>query len=159
MGRRQRYSEFIGFSDEEVRRVADDPKPIPPYTDVMASVARRKVGERYRLRTWLRGKAPAPLIDLFRKGRKDCGHHEWYRATDALDRCYHCDVGERPHQAIVSPVDYDLREAADRGSVAAAGALARLARIDRELGRRISTPAMPAAPPSESGSARRSQRR
>lgn len=26
MGKRQRYSEFIGVSDEEVQRVADDPK-------------------------------------------------------------------------------------------------------------------------------------
>ena len=32
------------------------------------------------------------------KGRRDCGDHAWYRATDAEDRCYHCTVGVRPHE-------------------------------------------------------------
>lgn len=58
----------------------------------------RTMVPRYRIRTWLRGHAPTPLVGLFPKGRKDCGAHEWYRVDGATDRCYHCDVGVRPHE-------------------------------------------------------------
>jgi hypothetical protein len=50
---------------------------------------------RYRIRTWLRGNLPGPLSDLFPKGRRDCGNHEWHRATEETDRCYHCEIGVR----------------------------------------------------------------
>jgi hypothetical protein len=55
---------------------------------------------RCRLRTWLRGHLPGPFSRLFPKGRRDCGAHEWYRSTQEVDRCYHCTVGERPHEPI-----------------------------------------------------------
>jgi hypothetical protein len=30
------------------------------------------------------------------KGKADCGDHEWYyKASDQVDRCYHCEAGER----------------------------------------------------------------
>ncbi|GAB4083045.1 hypothetical protein GCM10028783_39950 [Modestobacter muralis] len=54
---------------------------------------------RYRWRTAVRARLPWLLIDrgVALKGRRDCGSHEWYRATDVEDRCYHCEVGVRPH--------------------------------------------------------------
>jgi hypothetical protein len=52
---------------------------------------------RYRIRTWLRGNLPGPLSDLFPKGKRDCGSHEWYRSSEDTDRCYHCDVGIKSH--------------------------------------------------------------
>lgn len=30
-----------------------------------------------------------------RKAQRDCGNHEWYKATETTDRCYHCEVGVR----------------------------------------------------------------
>jgi len=41
------------------------------------------------------------LVDLgiAGKGTRDCGAHEWYRATDEIERCYHCSVGHRPYDA------------------------------------------------------------
>jgi hypothetical protein len=50
-------------------------------------------GERYRLRTWIRGRLPAALTGLVPKGRHDCGAHEWYRADERTWRCYHCQPG------------------------------------------------------------------
>jgi hypothetical protein len=50
---------------------------------------------KYRLRTWLRMRLPYFLSDRIPKGRKDCGHHEWYRSDDETLRCYHCEVGMR----------------------------------------------------------------
>jgi hypothetical protein len=44
---------------------------------------------RYRIRTWLRGKLPGRLSDLFPKGEEDCGRHEWYRSDESTWRCYH----------------------------------------------------------------------
>jgi hypothetical protein len=32
------------------------------------------------------------------KGEADCGNHEWYKYTEAEDRCYHCKVGVHPTQ-------------------------------------------------------------
>jgi len=60
---------------------------------------------KYRIRTFLRGNLPGQLSDLFPKGRRDCGAHEWYRSSDALDRCYHCTVGERRHLEALGPFD------------------------------------------------------
>lgn len=52
---------------------------------------------RYRLRTELRGSLPWALARMVPKGRRDCGAHEWHRADEHTDRCYHCSVAERPH--------------------------------------------------------------
>jgi hypothetical protein len=35
------------------------------------------------------------MIDLFPKGKKDCGDHEWYKSAENLYLCYHCEVGVR----------------------------------------------------------------
>ncbi|MDP9386837.1 MAG: hypothetical protein M3Q48_02635 [Actinomycetota bacterium] len=52
---------------------------------------------KYRLRTAVRGRLPWFFVNLgvLAKGRRDCGDHEWYKASDEVDRCYHCEVGER----------------------------------------------------------------
>lgn len=54
---------------------------------------------RFRWRTRLRQHLPQVLIDLgvASKGETDCGAHEWYRATDEAEHCYHCSVGHRPY--------------------------------------------------------------
>lgn len=62
-------------------------------------------GPRYRTRTWVRGHLPSPVWRLVGKGRRDCGDHEWYRQDDATDACYHCDVGQRPHESFGSPYE------------------------------------------------------
>jgi hypothetical protein len=31
------------------------------------------------------------------KGRGDCGAHEFHNADGKVERCYHCEVGERPY--------------------------------------------------------------
>ena len=50
---------------------------------------------RYRWRTWLRPHLPYALLWLAPQGRQDCGAHEPYNHDDAVDRCYHCEPGER----------------------------------------------------------------
>lgn len=45
---------------------------------------------RYRYRARLRVILPIRLAALIRKGREDCGEHEWYRSEEAVWRCYHC---------------------------------------------------------------------
>jgi hypothetical protein len=52
---------------------------------------------RYRWRTALRKRLPWFLVNLgiASKGRHDCGAHDWYQASGAEDRCYHCEVGVR----------------------------------------------------------------
>lgn len=52
---------------------------------------------RYRWRTRLRRHTPWVLLrlNLFAKGKQDCGAHEWYRADESLWHCYHCEVGAR----------------------------------------------------------------
>lgn len=52
----------------------------------------RRTG-KYRIRTWLRGRLPGPLLWLAPKGNDDCGYHEWYRSEEAVWRCYHCEAG------------------------------------------------------------------
>jgi hypothetical protein len=42
---------------------------------------------------------PLRLIVFAPKGSRDCGAHEWYCHDASTDRCYHCTVGERPHDA------------------------------------------------------------
>jgi hypothetical protein len=50
---------------------------------------------KYRWRTRLRVALPRPFTRLSPKGRGDCGNHDWYKATDEEDCCYHCEVGVR----------------------------------------------------------------
>lgn len=58
---------------------------------------RRTMRARYRWRTRVRRRLPGFLVDLgvAGKGRKACGDHDWYKATDDEDHCYHCKVGIR----------------------------------------------------------------
>jgi hypothetical protein len=57
-------------------------------------------GHPYRYRVWIRGRLPWWLINLgvANKGR-DCeavgGWHRWYKSTDEIDGCYHCEVKRR----------------------------------------------------------------
>lgn len=55
---------------------------------------------RYRWRTAIRKRLPWVLIDLgvASKGRRDCGAHEFYNHDRQTERCYHCEVGDRPRQ-------------------------------------------------------------
>lgn len=61
---------------------------------------------RYRLRTWLRVHEPGWLYALgpIAKGAADCGNHEFYNADDVIERCYHCEVGVRPREAVLTPL-------------------------------------------------------
>ena len=52
---------------------------------------------RYRWRTWIRKHTPHAIADHVPKGKKDCGAHDWYKSTDLVDHCYHCDA-ERHHE-------------------------------------------------------------
>lgn len=53
---------------------------------------------KYRVQTRIRKHLPWFLIDRgwAHKGTSDCGQHVWYRHDDITERCYHCEVGERP---------------------------------------------------------------
>jgi hypothetical protein len=54
-------------------------------------------GGRFRLRTRLRRRPPAFLVDLgvAAEGKSDCGNHDWYKYTDEEEHCYHYVVGVR----------------------------------------------------------------
>jgi hypothetical protein len=108
-----------------------------PHPSVMDPVARRR--PRYRWRTWMRGHVPWALVDLFPKGLEDCGQHEWHNYDDKVDRCYHCEVGVRPHRPIHAPIDDNFRlmlvRAAERGDEVAAELVESFHGRDRELGR------------------------
>jgi len=60
---------------------------------------------RYRFRTWARRHGPGPFWRLFPPGTKDCGQHEWFRADEDTDYCYHCQIGEREH--VLKEIDPD----------------------------------------------------
>ena len=47
----------------------------------------------YRIFTWLRKKTPWVISERIPKGRRDCGHHRWYRSDDGTWRCYDCEPG------------------------------------------------------------------
>jgi len=36
-------------------------------------------------------------LGLAAKPERDCGDHDWYKATQAEEHCYHCTVGRRSH--------------------------------------------------------------
>lgn len=84
----------------------------------------------------MRRHLPWALVDLFPKGLKDCGDHEWFRFDDETDRCYHCEVGERPHQHM--PIDWDsdlwreLGQLADEGDERYRKLIDKLRREERE---------------------------
>jgi hypothetical protein len=40
---------------------------------------------------------PWKLIWLARKGRKDCGNHDWYNADGRVENCMHCKAGVREY--------------------------------------------------------------
>ena len=52
---------------------------------------------RYRWRTRVRRRLPWMLVNrgVAAKGSGDCGDHDWYKESDEVDRCYHCEIGER----------------------------------------------------------------
>lgn len=50
-----------------------------------------------RWRTWLRARSPGVLAPLLAKPA-DCGDHDWYVRSNAVDVCKHC-LAERPHEA------------------------------------------------------------
>ena len=62
---------------------------------------------KYRWRTRIRRHLPWVLVDRdwMAKGSGDCGSHEWYNADGVVERCYHCEVGERAYspQHFTSP--------------------------------------------------------
>lgn len=82
-----------------------------------------RMAGKYRIRTWLRGLLPWSLAERIPKGQ-DCGAHEWYRQSAALDGCYHCRV-TRAHEEM-APADEllaDLERAMRAGSTAAESSL------------------------------------
>jgi hypothetical protein len=87
----------------------------------------------------MRGHVPWKLVDLFPKGRHDCGRHEWHNVDYKIDRCYHCEVGERPHQEKQVPLDDDFRIDLAREAASGCGIATEVLRImhrqDREQGR------------------------
>ena len=56
---------------------------------------------RFRWRTRLRRQLPWILINrgVAAKGTKDCGAHDKYNADGVVERCHHCEVGERPYDS------------------------------------------------------------
>jgi len=57
-------------------------------------------GHPYRYRVWIRGRLPWWLINLgVANKERDCeavgGWHRWYKSTDEIDGCYHCEVKRR----------------------------------------------------------------
>lgn len=54
---------------------------------------------RYRWRTRLRVRLPGFLVNrgVAAKGTADCGDHEWYKADDVVEHCYHCAIGRRSY--------------------------------------------------------------
>lgn len=78
--------------------------PLRDYTRAMAR-------PRYRVRAWLRGNLPASLSVLFPKGARDCGRHDWYRADDRTEACYHCRVGRRSHASAPDRAHRSVRPA------------------------------------------------
>lgn len=52
---------------------------------------------RFRVRSRIRSRLPWFLIKLgvAAQPASDCGHHEWYKESDGVYLCYHCQVGYR----------------------------------------------------------------
>ena len=59
---------------------------------------------RSRWRRWVRERTPNALYDrgfVVPKVR-DCGAHEWYKATAETDACYHCQVNRDSVEATIA---------------------------------------------------------
>ena len=52
----------------------------------------------YRRRSAVRSRLPGPFRRLIRKGKYDCGDHEWQRGSGDSDTCIHCRRGHRLHR-------------------------------------------------------------
>jgi len=110
---------------------------VRPYTRAME---RRP---RYRLRTWARVHLPRVLGWFFPPGSEDCGRHEWFRADEQTDHCYHCTAGEREH--VPKQIDPDgklwqgLNRAARAGSSSAQQIVDRMIAEDEEARRVVPT--------------------
>jgi hypothetical protein len=109
-----------------------------PHSSALEPVARHR--PRYRWRSWLIAHLPMPLAVRVPIGKRDCGQHEWRRGEDRdTDVCYHCMVGERPHQPIDVPIDDEFRMGlvrwAETGDEFAARMVEKFHAHDRELGR------------------------
>jgi len=113
-------------------RSADTPHP-----SALEPVPRHR--PRYRWRSWLIAHLPMALATWVPIGKRDCGQHEWHRGEGDIDVCYHCLVGERPHQPIDVPIDHDFRMSlvrwAETGDTFAAQMVEKFHAHDRELGR------------------------
>lgn len=59
---------------------------------------------KYRIRTAVRERSPDLLAARISKGSRDCGNHEWYKASEQTWRCYHCGPG------VTHDVPWDERE-------------------------------------------------
>lgn len=82
---------------------------------------------RARWRRWIRGRTPNFLYDrgLVVPKVVDCGDHEWYRSTDEMQACYHCDVTPRSVDQVLAhmtelrrgnrPDGLSIRELIDEG--------------------------------------------
>lgn len=83
----------------------------------------------------MRGHLPWAFVDLFPRGAKDCGDHEWFRFDDDVDLCYHCEVGERPHQH--TPIDWnselwrELTQSAEEGNPVSQKIVSRMRREEK----------------------------
>lgn len=59
---------------------------------------------KYRIRTAVRERSPNLVAARISKGSRDCGNHEWYKASEQTWRCYHCEPG------VTHDVPWDERE-------------------------------------------------
>ena len=70
------------------------------------------------------------LAPLLPPGNRVCGEHEWFRADEQTDRCWHCTAGVREHRPV--PIDPDssvwqaLNAAARQGDPSARGIALRM---------------------------------
>ncbi len=124
----------MSLIDAYTHRVRARPAPHP---SALEPVPRHR--PRYRWRSWLRACLPMPLAVWVPLGTRDCGQHEWRRGEGDVDICYHCLVGERPHQPIDVPIDDDFRMSLVRwaatGNPVAVRMIERFHANDRALGR------------------------
>lgn len=108
-----------------------------PHPSALEPVPRHR--PRYRWRSWLIVHLPMALAARVPIGKRDCGQHEWHRGDEDTDVCYHCLVGERPHQPIDVPIDDDFRMSLIRwaatGDAFAVRMVEKFHAHDRELGR------------------------
>ena len=79
---------------------------------------------RYFVRTWICGVLPGRLTTLVPKGRQDCGAHEFYNHDDAIDLCYHCVGGERPHA--LAPLGREAQTMLERSARVGSAAAGRI---------------------------------